>query len=80
MRVIISLIIKVKLDTHEEKEADITKKSELLMSIIKLMEETTEEEGLVTQCYNAICYLLKSNFNLNELNLDAAEGIIAISS
>ena len=42
------------------------------MSVIKLVEEVTDDDGLVAQCYNAICYLLKSNFNLIEINMEAA--------
>lgn len=38
-----------------------------------------DDDGLISQCYSAICYLLKSNFNPSEINMEAAEEIISAS-
>lgn len=70
MKTVLSIechIVRRKTDKDKDRDDDLTKKPELLMSIAKLIPNFTQED-ILYQIYTLIGFLLKQNFN--ELNLE----------
>lgn len=68
MRVLTRLITQVKLEA-EEKEDDITKKPDLVYSVVAII-PTLEDDELLAQTYVMVGYLLKNNFDALKFDID----------
>ena len=73
-RVLTLLITKVRLDA-DQREDDITKKKDLVMSVVNLV-PCAEDDELLAQIYNLIAYLLKNNFDAVQVDHEPAESVV----
>lgn len=74
MRVLSRLISQVKLE-GDHKDDDITKKPDLLYTIVTMI-PSLEDDELIAQSYAVVGYLFKNNFNSLHFDLDCSESLI----